>query len=326
MRLLVVGAGATGGYFGARLVRADRDVTFLVRPGRAAVLRERGLRITGAGEDDRIDARLVTAAELRDSHGSDGSTDGSDGSDGPYDLVLMSVKATALAQAMEDIAPAVGPSTAILPVLNGIGHLDALSARFGTAAVLGGVALLATSVDTRGDIVVLAPGAKLTLGDQSGGAASPRTGRALELLGGAGFDVTVSENILAEMWHKWVFIATAGAITCLMRGTVGDIVSVPGGTEYAKAVLTETAAVSAAAGFPLPDERFATLRKTLTQPDSSFGPSFYRDVTAGRSTEVEHVFGDLTSRAAALSVPTPLMDLATMNLRVYEHRNTNPPV
>lgn len=237
MRLLVVGAGATGGYFGARLVRADRDVTFLVRPGRATVLRERGLRITGAGEDDRIDARLVTAAELRDSHGSDGS----------YDLVLMSVKATALAQAMEDIAPAVGPSTAILPVLNGIGHLDALSARFGTAAVLGGVALLATSVDARGDIVVLAPGATLTLGDQRGGAASPRAGRALELLGGAGFDVTVSENILAQMWHKWVFIATAGAITCLMRGTVGDIVSVPGGTEYAKAVLAETAAVSSAA-------------------------------------------------------------------------------
>ncbi|WP_405983790.1 ketopantoate reductase family protein [Streptomyces sp. NBC_00872] len=313
MRLLVVGAGATGGYFGARLVRADRDVTFLVRPGRATVLRERGLRITGAGEDDRIDARLVTAAELRDSHGSDGS----------YDLVLMSVKATALAQAMEDIAPAVGPSTAILPVLNGIGHLDALSARFGTAAVLGGVALLATSVDARGDIVVLAPGATLTLGDQRGGAASPRAGRALELLGGAGFDVTVSENILAQMWHKWVFIATAGAITCLMRGTVGDIVSVPGGTEYAKAVLAETAAVSSAAGFPLPDERFATLQKTLTQPDSSFGPSFYRDVMAGRSTEVEHVFGDLTSRAAALSVSTPLMDLATMNLRVYEHRNTH---
>ncbi|MFE4829535.1 ketopantoate reductase family protein [Streptomyces sp. NPDC056672] len=313
MRLLVVGAGATGGYFGARLVRADRDVTFLVRPGRAAVLRERGLRITGAGEDDRIDARLVTAAELRDSHGSDGS----------YDLVLMSVKATALAQAMEDIAPAVGPSTAILPVLNGIGHLDALSARFGTAAVLGGVALLATSVDARGDIVVLAPGATLTLGDQRGGAASPRAGRALELLAGAGFDVTVSENILAEMWHKWVFIATAGAITCLMRGTVGDIVSVPGGTEYAKAVLAETAAVSGAAGFPLPDERFATLQKTLTQPDSSFGPSFYRDVMAGRPTEVEHVFGDLTSRAAALSVSTPLMDLATMNLRVYEHRNAH---
>ncbi|MFD7894708.1 ketopantoate reductase family protein [Streptomyces sp. NPDC059743] len=316
-----MGAGATGGYFGARLVRAGRDVTFLVRPGRAAVLRERGLRIVGSGEDDRIDARLVTAAELRDSGGSYGS----------YDVVLVSVKATALAQAMEDIAPAVGPSTAILPVLNGMAHLDRLSDRFGTASVLGGVALLATSVDARGDIVVLAPGAKLTLGDQRGGAvragaadavraADSPAGRALELLDGAGFEVTVSENILAEMWHKWVFIATAGAITCLMRGTIGDVVSVPGGTEYAKAVLAETAAVSAAAGFPLTEERRATTEGTLTQPDSPFAPSFYRDVTAGRSTEVEHVFGDLTRRAAELSVATPLMDLATMNLRVYEHR------
>ncbi|MFE1958605.1 ketopantoate reductase family protein [Streptomyces sp. NPDC059479] len=313
MRLLVVGAGATGGYFGARLVRAGRDVTFLVRPGRAAVLRERGLRITGSGEDDRIDARLVTAAELRDSGGSYGS----------YDVVLVSVKAIALAQAMEDIAPAVGPSTAILPVLNGMAHLDRLSERFGTASVLGGVALLATSVDARGDIAVLAPGAKLTLGDQRGGAvraADSPAGRALELLDGAGFEVTVSENILAEMWHKWVFIATAGAITCLMRGTIGDVASVPGGTEYAKAVLAETAAVSAAAGFPLTEERRATTEGTLTQPGSPFAPSFYRDVTAGRSTEVEHVFGDLTRRAAELSVATPLMDLATMNLRVYEHR------
>ncbi|MYZ34598.1 MULTISPECIES: ketopantoate reductase family protein [unclassified Streptomyces] len=313
MRLLVVGAGATGGYFGARLVRAGRDVTFLVRPGRAAVLRERGLRIVGSGEDDRIDARLVTAAELRDSGGSYGS----------YDVVLVSVKATALAQAMEDIAPAVGPSTAILPVLNGMAHLDRLSDRFGTASVLGGVALLATSVDARGDIAVLAPGAKLTLGDQRGGAvrtADSPAGRAFDLLDGAGFEVTVSENILAEMWHKWVFIATAGAITCLMRGTIGDVASVPGGTEYAKAVLAETAAVSAAAGFPLAEERRATTEGTLTQPGSPFAPSFYRDVTAGRSTEVEHVFGDLTRRAAELSVATPLMDLATMNLRVYEHR------
>ncbi|WP_066956299.1 ketopantoate reductase family protein [Streptomyces lushanensis] len=318
MRLLVVGAGATGGYFGAGLVRAGRDVTFLVRPGRAAVLRERGLRLVGSGEDDHVEARLVTAAELRDPGGPYG----------PYDVVLVSVKATALAQAMEDIAPAVGPSTAILPVLNGMAHLDRLNDRFGTASVLGGVALLATSVDARGDIVVLAPGAKLTLGDQRGGAAradaadSP-AGRAFELLDGAGFEVTLSRNILAEMWHKWVFIATAGAITCLMRGTVGDIVSVPGGTAYVKAVLAETAAVAAAAGFPLAEERRAATEDTLTRPGSPFAPSFHRDVMAGRSTEVEHVFGDLTRRAAELSVATPLMDLATMNLRVYEHRRTD---
>ncbi|MEU3185448.1 ketopantoate reductase family protein [Streptomyces sp. NPDC006923] len=303
MRLLVVGAGATGGYFGARLVRAGRDVTFLVRPGRAAVLRERGLRIKGSGEDDRITPRLVTAGELRDS----------------YDVILLSVKATALARAMDDIAPAVGASTSVLPVLNGIGHLDQLSARFGEESVLGGVALLATSVDAQGDIAVLAPGATLTIGELSGGG-ELRADRALELLSGAGFEVTAVNNILAEMWGKWVFIATAGAITCLMRGTVGDIVSVPGGTDFARAVLAETGAVAAAAGFPLAEKQHAVIQNTVTQPGSPFAPSFYRDVAVGRSTEVEHVFGDLIRRAAALSVDTPLMDLATMHLRVHQHR------
>ncbi|MDX3852145.1 ketopantoate reductase family protein [Streptomyces sp. AK02-01A] len=303
MRLLVVGAGATGGYFGAKLVRAGRDVTFLVRPGRAAVLRERGLRIKGSGEDDRITPNVVTASELRDS----------------YDVILLSVKATALTQSMDDITPAVGASTSILPILNGIGHLDQLSARFGTESVLGGVALLATSVDAEGDIAVLAPGAKLTIGDLSGDGES-RAARARKLLGGAGFDVTVVENILAEMWSKWVFIATAGAITCLMRGTIGDVVSVPGGTDFAKAVLAEATAVAAAAGFPLSEEQHAVIQNAVTQSGSPFAPSFYRDIAVGRSTEVEHVFGDLIRRAAALSVDTPLINLATMNLRVYQHR------
>ncbi|MFF3755384.1 ketopantoate reductase family protein [Streptomyces sp. NPDC002018] len=316
MRLLVVGAGATGGYFGAKLALAGRDVTFLVRPGRAAVLRERGLRISGAGEDEHIDPRLLTAAELRDSPGAYG----------PWDMILLSVKATGLARAIDDIAPAVGPSTTILPVLNGIAHLDRLGARFGTASVLGGVALLATSVDARGDIGVLAPGAKLMLGDQRGGATGDggsSAGRASELLAGAGFEVSVSENILAEMWNKWVFIATAGAVTCLMRGTVGDIAAVPGGTAWVKAVLAETAAVATAAGYPPTGQQRAATEKTLTQPDSSFAPSFYRDVTADRPTEVEHVFGDLIDRAAALAVATPFMDLATMNLRVYDRRRMN---
>ncbi|WP_405581935.1 2-dehydropantoate 2-reductase [Streptomyces sp. NBC_01190] len=306
MRVLIVGAGATGGFFGLRLARAGRDVTFLVRPGRAAALRERGLRITGVGGDDRIEPRLVTAAELHSS----------------YDLVVLAVKATALDQSMDDIAPAVSSYTSILPILNGMAHIDLLNARFGKDAVLGGVAYLATSVDDQGDIHVLTPDERLLIGDQGAGA-NFRAERALETLHGAGFEVGVADDILAEMWSKWVFIAGAGVISCLMRGAVGDIAAVPGGVELERAAVAEAAAVAAAAAYPVPEEQLAGYTATLTKPGSPYAPSFYRDMRAGRPIEAEHVFGDLATRAAALAVDTPLLDLALMNMRVYQHRWAN---
>lgn len=303
MRILVVGAGATGGYFGALPAQAGLDVTFLVRPRRAAALRERGLRITGQGTDLKIAPRLVTAAELT----------------GPYDLVLLSVKSTALQQAIDDVAPAVGPGTAIVPFLNGMAHIDELNSRFGTGPVLGGVAMIVTTLNDEGDIVRLAPMANLTLGEQKGGP-SARVDEIHALLGGAGVETHTSADIVAEMWHKWVFITTVGALTCLMRGTVGDVTAVPGGADLGPAVLAEASAVSAAAGYPLPKEKTTFAEELVTRKGSTFASSMYRDVTEGRPTEVEHLFGDLLTRARALSVDTPLLDLATLHLRVHQHR------
>jgi 2-dehydropantoate 2-reductase len=299
VRILVVGAGATGGYFGARLAQAGRDVTFLVRPGRAAVLRERGLRIVGLGESTRIVPKLVTAAEL-------GRT---------YDVVLLSVKATALDRALDDVAPAVGPETAIITFLNGIAHLDTLNARFGRESVLGGVVKIISTVDENGDILRLAPLASLAFGDGP----SARDLRAL--LDVAGIELSVSPDITAAMWHKWVFIVTLGALTCLMRGTVGEVAAVDGGS-LGRAILAEAAAVSTAAGFLLPDKEYAATEAMATQTGSPVTSSMYRDVVAERPTEVEHVFGDLVSRARALGVETPLLDLATLHLRVHERRVT----
>ncbi|GAA0585055.1 ketopantoate reductase family protein [Streptomyces crystallinus] len=303
MKILVVGAGATGGYFGALLARAGRDVTFLVRPRRAAALRERGLRLTGSGEDEVLTPRLVTADELA----------------GPYDLVLLSVKSTALEQAVEDLAPAVGPRTAIVPLLNGIRQLDVLNARFGKEAVLGGVAKVITTLSDEGDIVRLAPLAVLALGEQDGGP-SARTEEIRAVLAGAGIDASVPPDILASMWHKWVFITTLSTVTCLMRGEVGDVIAVPGGSAIGPAVLAEGAAVAAAAGYPLPESERELTTSLVTQEGSTFASSMYRDVVSGFPTEVEHVFGDLTERARALAVPTPLLDLATVHLRVHQHR------
>src|ERR1700761_4248351 len=152
MRTLMVGAGAVGGFVGGRLVQAGGDVTFLVRPRRAGQLAERGLRISDATHTDVIDASAVTKEKLT----------------GPYDLVLLGVKAEALPAAIEDFAPAVGPQTVVVPFINGINHVDALSRAFGSA-VLGGVLKIATELEPSGDIRAIAPGGSIEVGELDGG-------------------------------------------------------------------------------------------------------------------------------------------------------------
>ncbi len=306
MTTLVVGAGATGGYFGARLAQAGRDVTFLVRPRRAGQLRERGLRIVGpgAGADARqvVRPNLAMAGELTE----------------PADVVLLSVKATALDQAIADFAPAVGPRTAVVPFLNGMAHLAVLNKRFGESAVLGGVVVIATQLNDEGDIVQLSPQATLAIGTQDG---TRTTGlqAAYDQLSGAGFDASISDEIIARMWEKWVFVATIGALTCLMRGTVGEIVAVPGGRDLGPAILAEASAVAAAAGYPVPADALASTTQTITQAGSAVNSSLSRDVADGRPAEVEEVLADLARRGADLGIKTPLFDLATMQLRVYNN-------
>ncbi|MER5886423.1 2-dehydropantoate 2-reductase [Streptomyces sp. NPDC001941] len=305
MRILVVGAGATGGFYGAKLARAGHDVTFLVRPRRAEALRARGLRLLGPGDaEDVLAPRLVTADALAE----------------PYDVVLLSVKALALKRAVEDVAPAIGPGTAVVPLLNGMAHLDELNARHGADRVLGGVAKCVTTVNAEGDIVVLAPLAVLEVGEQGGGAASERVAALRAALTGAGVESPETADVVGAMWAKWVFITSASAVTCLLRAPVGDVVAVPGGADFARAVVAEGAAVAAAAGHPVARGELDFTLGVLTQERSPFATSMYRDVADGHQVEVEHVFGDLLLRARALGVATPLLDTATLYLRVHQHR------
>jgi 2-dehydropantoate 2-reductase len=300
-RILVVGAGAVGGLFGARLADAGRDVTFLLRPHRAEQIRKDGLHIVDGGEHHVVHPQVTTADEI----------------DSPADVILLGLRATALAAALDDVSPAVGENTAIVPVLNGLAHLDVLDARFGRERVLGGVALTVTSLDEDGNVVALAPTAQLTVGERTDSYAG-RAKAVQAALGGAGFDVRVSDDIVGEMWAKWSFIATVGALTCLMRAPVGEIVAAPCGTDLGVGLLAETTAIAAAAGHPVAEDAVANTRSAVTQPGSALTSSMYRDVVAGRRTEVEHVLADLAGRGRALGVGTPLLDLATLHLRVRE--------
>ena len=300
MKILIVGAGATGGYFGARLAEAGRDVTFLVREQRAAFLKQRGLRIAGLERELRIEPRVATAGQLG----------------GTFDVVLLTVKAAGLKNAIADLAPAVGPDTLIVPFLNGMAHMDALAAAFGADKVLGSVVHLVGTINGDGDIAILQPLARWTLGEQGGGT-SARLERLLAEVAVPGIDVVAAPNGLDAVWQKWVFIVAAGVVTCLMRGPVGDLAEVPGGEAFVAEVLAEVSMVSAAAGFPVPESEQANTLAFLTQPGSTFTSSLYRDVAAGLPNEGEHIVGDFARRAAELGVAVPLINLALLQLRVH---------
>ena len=303
MRVLVVGAGALGGYFGARLIAAGRDVTFLVRERRRAELAERGLVVESRfGNLHLARPPTVLSQDLRE----------------PFDLVLLSCKAYDLQAAMDSVSGGVGPDTAILPVLNGMAHLDALEARFGAQTVLGGVALIGATLRD-GTIVHLNDAHGLVFGERAGGT-SPRIEAIAATLADANFEARASDDILLEMWEKWVFLASLAAGTCLMRAPVGTIVAAPGGRELMLGLLGEATAVATAAGREPRPATLDRVRGVLTAPSSAFSASMLRDVEGGGRTEADHVVGDLIDRGERAGIATPLMRLAYTHLKAYELR------
>jgi len=303
MRILIVGAGSTGGYFGARLVQAGRDVTFLVRPARAAALRANGLRVLSPLGDFAVAPRLAEAAALAET----------------FDIVLVTVKAFGLAAAIEDFAPAVGPGTMILPVLNGMKHVDDLQARFGPARVLGGVCRVSTTLDAQGRVVHLAPLHELVYGELDG----QRTARIEALhafMSDAGFDARLSTRIAQDLWDKWILLATLGGICALARGNVGEIAASEGGVDFVRTFLAEAAAVASAAGFaPRPQVLDYTLG-VLTTAGSALTSSMYRDLMAGERVEADQILGDLRARALRAGLAVPLVSAAFVQLDVYRRR------
>jgi 2-dehydropantoate 2-reductase len=302
MKILVVGAGAVGGYFGARLAQVGRDVTFLVRPSRMQQLQRDGLRIITPDGELTIQAQAITSDQIHTA----------------YDVVFLSVKSLALDQAIADMTPAIGPSTMIYPVLNGMRHMDTLIDRFGPSSVLGGVAMVSTELDSQGRIVQINEMQKLIYGERDG----QITGRIQQLdetFRGAGFDTELSSNIMQAMWQKWVFIATIGLVTCLFNAPVGEINAVPFGEEAALHCLDECATVAGACGHPAPEPFLDNIRRQLTAQGSKLTSSMYRDMQENHKVEVDAILGDLLDRGRRHNLKTPLLEAGCVRLRVYQN-------
>lgn len=308
MKTLIVSAGGVGGYFGARLIQAGRGITFLVRSVRAAQLAATGLRIhTTDGGSWSVPAPTVSADTIP----------------GGYDLVLLTVKAYGLGEALNDLAPAVGPGTVIIPFLNGMAHLDILTDRFGPDRIFGGVCHIGAMIDDDGGIAQFGTLAHLTYGPLDG-QPSTTLDRVQQTLAGAGFAATASLRIRQEMWNKWVLLASLAAVTCLMRGSIGDVNAVPGGAGFAAAVLGEATAIAAAAGYPAGDDFSADAQAMITKPGSAMTSSMYRDLAGDRPVEADQILGDFVGRARSAGVAAPLLNLAYTQLAVYERTHSAP--
>jgi 2-dehydropantoate 2-reductase len=300
MRTLIIGAGAVGGYFGARLTAAGRDVTFLVRASRAEKLRRDGLHVTSLEDSFTVQPKLLLAGEIT----------------APFELILVSTKAYSLAAAMEDFAPAVGPQTTILPMLNGMAHLDLLMARFGEGRVIGGSTRIVADVDAEGVIHSLEALHDIRFGERDK-SVTPRVQAIEAHLSNAGFDAILSPDILAFMWQKWTFLAALGAITCLLRGSIGQVVEAPGGPDLIRAILAETVAISAANGYPTPASFLENTTSRLLKPGSTLTASMYRDLMRGAPVEADHILGDMIARGHAHGVDSPYLRAAYAQLSIY---------
>jgi 2-dehydropantoate 2-reductase len=307
MRCLILGAGALGGFFGSRLIKAGADVTFLVRPGRAAQLQRDGLVVNG--QDGDVFRERVQIAQQGQLNGS-------------FDLVLLTCKAYDLDSAIAAITPAMGERSAILPLLNGVGHIDVLAETFGRERVLGGLTVINAALLSDGTIQQSQVRVNLNVIGELDGRTSDRCAAIKSALDAGGIPIQIADNILAMMWGKFLGFAAIAAIATLTRARAGAIVRSPAGASFVAAVLDECERVVTAAGYPpapppAPDTA-AIVRGLYSQPDSTYGPSMLIDMEDGRPTEGEHVFGDLVRRAAQHGVHAPILGAALCNVQAYE--------
>jgi len=303
MKILVLGAGAVGGYFGGRMAQKGADVAFQVRPKRAEALARDGLRIASKFGDADLKVKCVTQDRVKPE----------------YDVVMFTAKAYDLASALEAIAPAMGANALALPLLNGMAHMALLDQRFGRERVLGGVAYIAAQLAPDGSIRHLNDFHRVVYGprDAAQKAACDALGRDLE---GVNFDWKQLENIEQAMWDKWVLLATLAGITCLMRAPVGDIVATGSGGKLTLALLAECASVAAAERYPTPEPVMANYRGMLTQKGSSFTASMLRDIESGGMTEGDHILGALLATARKHALATPVLEVAATHVEAHSAR------
>ena len=303
MRVLVLGAGGVGGYFGGRLMEAGGDVTFLVRDRRAQQLGKTGLVLRSPLGDFRAPAAVTTRSAVRPT----------------FDLAVLSCKAYDLDSAIESVAAGLTPQGRVLPLLNGLAHLDALDAAFGRERVLGGLCHVSTTLGPEGEILHLNPFHRITFGERAGDRL-PALATLETLYRQVGVEAFYSPEIMTRMWEKFAFLTTLAAMTCLMRSSIGAILATRDGRGFVLEMLETCRQIATAAGYP-PSEADRILSvDLLTQPGSTLTSSMLRDMEHGGPTEAEHIVGHMVRLAEGFGIACVSLRLAYTHLQAHEHR------
>ena len=304
MKILILGAGAVGGYFGARLHQSGADVTFLLREPRAAKIKKEGLVIKSPKGDAVLPVKVVTKG----------------GEGGPYDVVILACKAYDLESAMEAIAPAIGPATTIVPMLNGHAQFGVLDKKFSADRVAGGLARIGGMLGPNGEVMHSSPFAAVSFGERSGKPAREHLKELDAACKKAGIDGGLNGNINQDLWDKWIMLTALAAMCCTLRGTSGDILATDEGKDLMLETVEECRKVAAAEGFDPGDKGIANLKAFLTQPGSVFAASMLGDLEKGGAIEGRHVIGDMLGRARKHGVAAPNLRVALAVVQAYEAR------
>ena len=303
MKLLVLGAGGTGGLFGGRLAQTGADVTFLVREKRKAGLLEHGLRIESQFGNASLPVQVKVQSEIKPE----------------YDLVLLTCKAYDLPGAIETIRPAMAGSAAVLPLLNGLAHIEQLNAEFGQGSVMGGTARVQVTLTPEGMIKQLNDWQTVTFGEQDG-RVSERATQLKALFDKTSVEAKLSTNIMRELWLKLVHLSTVAGMTCLMRGNLGEIVRTPEGSDLLTKFFESNAEIAARAGHR-PDDKFvATYKDLFRQADSRYEASMLRDLEKGGQIESEQILGYMLRQCRAAGLPDTLHLAAYTHVKTFEQR------
>lgn len=301
MKILILGAGAVGGYFGGRLLEKGEDVTFLVRERRREQLRKNGLCIKSPHGDVVLQPKTITA----------------DSPDDPFDIVILATKAYHLEDGLKAIEPFVRDYTVIIPLLNGIEHMDDIKAYFSPDQIFGGLCFVESTLDDEGRIIQTSAAHEVVFGEWDG-KKTERAEKIANAFSGTKTNFRLSQSIQQEMWHKYLFITTLSGITSLMRSPIGPIRDTLEGRTYIQQLFEEVRSTMEAHGAPIAEGIIEKQMGIIEQQAPTLKSSMLRDIERSSEVEADHLQGYLLLLAERYGVETPLLRLIYQHLKVYE--------
>lgn len=292
MKILVMGTGGVGAYYGGLLAKHGHDVTFVARGAHLQAIQQNGLQVQSVHGDF-----IIAPAQATDNPATVG----------PVDFILFCVKTYHTDEAAQAIRPAVGPQTTILSLQNGIDAAERIGAVVGMEHLIGGATWIASNIIAPGVVKQISQFRRIVFGELDG-RITPRIQAIYEVLKETGITVEISENILKVLWTKFVFISAISSVGSLTRLPIGDFRGVPETRGLLSGLMREVEALARAQGIALDEDVVQKSMDFIDQSAPHIKPSMQLDIEGGRRTELESMVGVIGRKGRELGIPTPIAD------------------